>query len=165
MKKKLIVFAGKPGVGKTTIIGRLFPEKKIIDVFTFIEPFVIDGNTSQEKSMVAYQNMYHHLETIDEVEVILEIGTNYPELNILNLERLLISYDIKMFLCDLDKETCYQRAIERGMRHCPEAFAERMNRDFPNTFIKPLSQTSIIYEIVSMHDSLPETIEKIRQLI
>jgi len=165
MKNKLFVFAGKPGVGKTTIINKIFPDKKIVDVLTFIEVFRINNIVPEEKTIVAYQNMYQYLANIDESEMILEIGTNHPELNIIELSKLSDKYDIRIFLCDADKETCYQRAVERGMRHTKEAFEARMKRDFPNTHIKLISQSTIPYEIVEMSDSLPETIEKFKKII
>ena len=59
MKNKLYVFAGKPGAGKTTIIGKLFPDRKIVDVLTFIEVFRIAESRiiPEEKTIIAYQNI------------------------------------------------------------------------------------------------------------
>ena len=167
MKDKLYVFAGKPGVGKTTTISKLFPGKKIVDVLSFIEVFRIAESQiiPEEKTIIAYQNMYEHLATINEPEVVLEIGTNHPELNIAELNKLNKRYDILIFLCDLDKETCYARAVERGMRHSKEAFEARMKRDFPNTFIQLISQTPMTYEVVEMNGTLPETVEKFHKII
>jgi len=165
MKNKLVVFAGKPGAGKTTIINKIFPDKKIVDVLTFIEVFRVGKIVPEEKTIIAYQNMYKYLAELDEPEMILEIGTNHPELNIDELSKLNDKYDVIVFLCDADKETCYLRAVERGMRHSKDAFEERMKRDFPNTFIKLLSQTQITYKLVDMCCSMPETEEKFRKII
>jgi len=167
MKNKLYVFAGKPGAGKTTIIGKLFPDRKIVDVLTFIEVFRIAESRiiPEEKTIIAYQNMYEHLAQINEPEVVLEIGTNHPELNISELNKLNERYDILIFLCDADKEICYQRAVERGMRHDKEAFEARMKRDFPNTHINLISQTPLAYKVVEMSGSLPETVEKFNKII
>lgn len=166
MKPKLFVFAGKPGVGKTTIIGKIFPDKKIVDVLYFIEVFRVDGVVPEDKTLTAYENMYRQLADIDESEVILEIGTNHPELNISELEKLRDRYDITIFLCDADRETCYARAMERGnMRHDTEAWEERMKRDFPNTFIGPLSATPIVHAVVDTRGTLEETVERFKKFL
>ena len=164
-KGKLFVFAGRPGTGKTTIINNLFSEETIIDVLPFVEVFRVEGKVIEEKTIVAYQNMYCYLVGLKKPKVILEIGTNHPELNILELEKLQNDYEIKIFLCEASEKNCYQRAWQRGMRHDAEAFETRMKRDFPNTFIKLLKQTSLSYEVVDMNKSLEDTIVLFNQLL
>jgi len=166
MKKgKLFVFAGRPGAGKTTIIKKLFFQETIVDVLPFVEKFRVEGKVIEEKTIVAYQNMYCYLVNIKKPKVILEIGTNHPELNISELTKLQDNYEIKIFLCHTSKESCYQRARQRGMRHDAQAFEIRMRRDFPNTFIKLLKQTSLSYKVVDMNKSLEDTIILFNQLI
>lgn len=164
-KGKLFVFAGRPGVGKTTIIKELFSKETIVDVWPFVEVWRVEGKVLEEKTIVAYQNMYYYLIGIKKPRVILEIGTNHPELNISELEKLQNDYEIKIFLCHASKESCYQRALQRGMRHDTQAFKLRMKRDFPNTFIKLLKQTSLSYEVVDMNKPLEDTIILFNQLI
>ncbi len=164
-KGKLFVFAGRPGAGKTTIIKKLFFEEIIVDVLPFVEVFRVEGKVIEEKTIVAYQNMYGYLVGLKKPKVILEIGTNHPELNISELEKLQNDYEIKIFLCEASEESCYQRAIQRGMRHDPQAFETRMKRDFPNIFIKLLKQTSLSYEVVGMDKSLEDTIALFNQLV
>ena len=164
-KGKLFVFAGRPGAGKTTIIKKLFSKETIVDVLPFVEAFRVEGKVIEEKTIVAYQNMYRYLVGIKNPKVILEIGTNHPELNISELEKLQNDYEIGIFLCHAPKESCYQRAWQRGMRHDTQAFEIRMKRDFPNTFIKLLKQTSLSYEVVDMNKSLEKTIILFNQLI
>lgn len=164
-KDKLLVFAGKPGAGKTTIIKKLFPKDLIIDVLPFVKAFRIGKKVPEEKTIIAYQNMYRYLASIKKPKIILEIGTNHPELNISELKKLQNNYNIKIFLCDASRKNCYQRALQRGMRHSTQAFERRMKRDFPNIFIDLLDQYSIPYEIVDMNKSLEETIAVFKQLI
>ncbi len=164
-KKRLYIFAGKPGAGKSTIIKNIFPNKTCVDVLPFVEQFRVDGKVPEEKTETAYRNMYRHLKTAEDRLIILEIGTNHPELNISEIEKLQNIYTPTMFLCDASRDICYQRAMERGMRHHTEAWETRMKRDFPNTFTKLLKQTSIPWHVVNMEGSLAETIERFKKLM
>jgi hypothetical protein len=110
MKNKLFVFAGKPGVGKTTVIKSLFPDEKIIDILPFVMQFQIDGDVPEEKTFLGYQAMYQHIAQHGDDLNVVEIGTNYPVLNISELQKLNQKYQVKIFLCDAAKETLRARA-------------------------------------------------------
>lgn len=165
MKPRLYIFAGKPGAGKTTIIAHLFPNQPFVDVLPFVEQFRTGVTVPEEKTELAYHNMYRSLKTAKDQTMILEIGTNHPELNISEITKLQDMYDIMLFLCEASREICHQRATLRGMRHTTEAWEARMKRDFPNTFIKLLSTTTIPYYVVDMGKSLKETVEVFKKLI
>ncbi|MDD2807272.1 MAG: hypothetical protein PHW95_01980 [Patescibacteria group bacterium] len=157
-KRKLIVFIGKPGVGKTTLIKAVFPDQIFIDVLPFIEKFRLpDASIPEEKTIIAYENMYRYLERVDSDFVVLELGTNHPEFNINQLKKLQTLYDLKIFLCLASVLTCWERARARGMRHTTEAFQARMARDFPASHEKLLHAAGLNYQLVDMEQPLAVT--------
>ena len=60
-KKKLLVFIGKPGSGKTTLIQKIFPDQKIVDVLPFVLAYKVGGILPEEKTIEGYRDMYKYL--------------------------------------------------------------------------------------------------------
>lgn len=164
-KNKLFIFAGKPGVGKTTIIKKIFSKNIHVDILSFIDNFKVNDKVPEEKTIIAYKNMYKHLTELEEPKVVLEIGTNHPELNISEIKKLKDKYEIQIFLCDAFKKKCFERTIERNREIDKEALKIRLERDFPNTFAKLLRKTSLSYNIVDMNKSLKDTVLSFNELI
>ena len=159
--KKLLVFIGKPGVGKSTLIKNAFPKHNPVDVLPFIYEFRNpDGSTREDKLIISYQKMYEHLNSIKDEFILLEIGTGFPEFNVSALKKLELNYDLKIYLCTATEETHWKRANERGMRHSTEAFKLRMQRDFPGTHKELLEKSLLPYSILDMEQPL-ETITKV----
>lgn len=100
-KRRLYVFAGKPGAGKTTIINKIFSKgEKIVDVLPFVEQFRVGKKVLEHKTITAYENMYEYLKKIKDSIAVLEIGMNHPELNISEIEKLQDEYEVTLFLCE-----------------------------------------------------------------
>ena len=148
-ENQLLVFIGKPGAGKTTLICAAFPDETFVDVMPFLETFQMpDGSYKEDDVLRAYKHMYEYLETVKDPFIILELGTGYPEFNIERLKHLKESYNVLVYLCLASEATCWARAHERGMRHSKEGFARRMARDFPMThkqlsWIQPSNATTL----------------------
>ena len=163
-KRKLLVFAGKPGVGKSTIIKRLFPELHVVDVEPFVMEFQVNGFINEDKTLLGYQNMYAHITQIDQPIVVLEIGTNHPDFNVQSLHALTKTHDVRLFLCEASRETCTARANERGLLHSKEGFERRMARDFPNTFLNCLRDVPVPHVVINFEGPLEETAQKVKEL-
>jgi hypothetical protein len=159
MKRKLVIFAGKPGIGKSTLIKALFKNHTIVDVLPFVKAYEINGKVVQEKTLQAYKDMYKYIESLKDEEVVLEIGTNHPDINIANMNKLKDEYDVKLFLCEASHATNFERLqLRAGRGAYDEEMLERLGRDFPNTFVNELKKTELDYEILDM-EGTPEAVQ------
>ena len=164
-KPRLIVFAGKPGVGKSTIIKRLFDGIKIVDVRPFVLPYYDNKETFEENTLLAYKEMYEHVSSLKEPLIILEIGTNHPEFNIEQLKKLQEQYDVVLILCDASVETCMERLKGKNYVLNEEWLELRLQRDFPNTFLKVLEPTDLDYKVISTEGDSDSVIESVRRAL
>lgn len=164
-KPKLVIFAGKPGVGKTTIIERLFKKATIIDVQTFIMNYVDKFPlVPKEKIILGYKAMYKYITTLKKPLVIVEIGTSHPKFNIQQLKKLQNYYDISLFLCDASIETCGTRSLARMLKFDGEWIESRLQRNFPGSFLNILKDTSLDYKIINTEGSLKKVVKNINIL-
>lgn len=158
--KKLLVFIGKPGVGKSTLIKNAFPKHIPVDVLTFIYEFRNpDGSTQEDKLIISYQKMYEHLNSIKDDFILLEIGTGFPEFNTSTLKSIEKEYNLTIYLCTASEATHWERANLRGMRHSTEAFKLRMQRDFPGEHKLLLDKLLLNYSILDMEQPLDKLVK------
>jgi dephospho-CoA kinase len=156
MANKLLVFTGKPGVGKTTLISAAFPDKKVIDVRPFVIAYRVNNIVPEEKTIDGYKDMYKHLADLNDPLLILELGTNHPELNISELKKLSNTRDIHLFLCNADTNTCRERMIQRNRGDNMEAMERRLKKDFPNSHLSLLENSQLRHTILNMEQELDE---------
>lgn len=150
-KNDLIVFIGKPGAGKSTLIKSVFSDQKIVDVLPYAMKHKKGSKIPETQTIHAYQEMYEHIgNRKSETDIILELGTNHPELNVKELGKLKGKFNLKIFLCDAPKHVCRERAVKRGRKFDRKALELRLARDFPNSHVKLLKKASINLEILDM---------------
>ncbi|MDD5566865.1 MAG: AAA family ATPase [Patescibacteria group bacterium] len=154
--KRLLVFIGKPGVGKTTLINKVFPDQKIIDVQPYVWSYKVNGRVPEEKTLIAYQDMYRHLEALNDALVILELGTNHAEFNTKELKKLSQQFEVRVYLCTASVETCRARIKIRARGDDMEAMERRLQRDFPDEHIKLLESMGMGYITLDMEKSIPK---------
>ena len=157
-KPKLIVFIGKPGSGKTTLIKKVYPGCHIVDVLPFVLAYEIDGALPEDRNLDGYKDMYKHLMELDKEKIILELGTNHPEYNVEQLKSLQEKYQVIILLCEASIETCRQRINSREREMDPETVERRLQRDFPNLYLQLLKGTSLPYVVVDMEKSLDDNV-------
>ena len=87
-------------------------------------------------------------------DVIVELGTNHPEINIQELEKINQQYPVYLFLCVASVEICRERALSRKRYFDPEALERRLHRDFPASYIAFLEKSSLAYFTLYMEQSL-----------
>lgn len=162
-KNIMFVFIGKPGAGKTTLIKKFRPNAHIIDVLSFVKTYEINGMIPEEKTLLAYNDMYNSFDIIKDKTILLELGTNYPELNIAQLEKMQNKYKVVIYLCNASVETCRKRANTRGRQIDTEALERRLNRNFPLSHLKLLENNSLKYIMLNMETTLEENIKIINK--
>lgn len=162
-KYKLIVFFGKPGVGKSTLIKHLFSGAQVIDVMPFVKKYKKKEKVPEAQTIHAYNDMYAKISEMEHKgDLILELGTNHPELNIKKLSKLKEKFYLKTFLCDAPKHVCRERALKRERDFDKKALELRLERDFPSSHIKLLEREKINYRILNMETPLKDIIKEIK---
>lgn len=164
-KQKLYIFAGKPGSGKTTILKKLFPRARYVDILHFYNKVHVRGKILEKHTRKAYESLYASIDRMEDKVVVVEIGAKHPALSVRQIDRLQKRYDVRLFLCDASRTVCYERALERGMRHTPRQWAMRMRVNFPAVFLKRIARTAIPHHVVDMEQSLARTIKKFKGLL
>lgn len=162
-KKKLIVFFGKPGAGKTTIIQEKFANEKVIDVKTYVFAYRKDGTVPEEKTLDAYHDMYDYVRTLDDDTVILELGTNHAEYNIQQLKALQPSRRIILFLCNASDETLRERLQNSVSHEDMEKMYVRLERIFPDEHIELLETAGMYYVLLDMEQPWTDNVILISQ--
>ncbi len=152
--KKLLVFIGKPGAGKTTLINKEFPDKKIIDVLPFVMSYKVAGRVPEEKTLDGYRDMYRHLRELNDDFVILELGTNHADFNITELKKIGQMFAVQVFLCVASNQTLRERIQLRDRGDDMEAMERRLQRVFPDEHIMLLERAGLSYIILDMEKSL-----------
>ena len=167
-RPSLIVFIGKPGVGKSTIIQRVFPKTTCVDVMPFVKKYEIDGIVPEEKTILGYQEMYQSLSSQFEREdqfLILELGTNHPELNIQELVKISEKASLCVFLCIASIDVCRTRSRERGRAFDMDALERRLQRSFPESHLALLKDSSINYRRLDMELPLEDNVEIVNSVL
>ncbi|MBU0707372.1 AAA family ATPase [Patescibacteria group bacterium] len=162
-KNTLVVFVGKPGVGKTTLIKRVFPDKKLIDVLPYVYAYKVNGHVPEERTLDGYKDMYKDLLKMSEPLVILELGSNHPEFNVQQLSNLQKDFQIKIYICTAEIDTLRQRVIGRNRGDDMEAMELRLQRKFPQEHIKKLEKTDLEYDVLDMEKPLSITEQLIKK--
>jgi len=148
-KPKIYVFIGKPGVGKTTLIKKVLPNIKYIDVKSYIVPHVINDKWPEEKTLDCYKKMYEDINQVNE-DLILEIGTNHAEFNVSQLERLQKMFQVVVILCILSIEENRKRYIERDEVFDLPAFEKRLKKKFPELHLPLIVKSKLPYFLLEM---------------
>ena len=165
--KKIFVFIGKPGVGKTTLIDNIFNDYKKIDVMPYVRNY-LDKNTPglipEHKTIQGYKDMYDALRKIKAKEIVVELGTNHPTVNIDELKKLSQNYQVYLFLCTASIKTCHTRATSRNRFIDPDSLEKRLRRDFPNSYLKLLQNTDLNYNQINTEKPLEENIKIIEKI-
>ncbi len=162
LSRKLVVFAGRIGAGKTTLINAAFPDEVKVDVFPFINAYKVNGKIPEEKTLQGYQDMYNHLGTLTAPTVILELGTNHPEFNAEQLAVLKKRFTVQAIFCIASIETCWERIKARGGWYDPEGIERRFKKDFPAIYAKPFEKLGIPYTTLDMERPLEEIVAEVR---
>jgi predicted kinase len=167
MKKILYVFIGRPGSGKTTLLRQLEKEYGCprIDIFKFVSEYGLKEAFTKE----AYLEMYKYLE--NELEknnsLILELGTNHPELNIRKLKELKEEKNLSLnvFLCMLSIEECKKRCTMRQRQIEPIALDRRLKRIFPQLHKNFLETNGIEFIELPMEKPVEENVKFLEKFL
>lgn len=163
--KQLLVFMGKPGAGKTTLINELFPGHTIIDVRPYVTKYMVDGVLPEEKTLQGYHDMYADFGTQQEETVILELGTNHAELNTAKLGTLATECDLRVFICTASVETLRNRVIGRPLYDDMAAMERHFARDFPNSHLPFFKKVGIEPYFLDMEQPMTDNIILVRQAL
>lgn len=163
--KPLLVFMGKPGSGKTTLIKELFPKKKIIDVKPFVLAYEVDGQVPEKKTVLGYRDMYKEISEKHADMAILELGTNHPALNIEELQKQAEVREVHIFLCTASVDTLRERIIGRDENDNMEAMEKRLKRNFPDTHLPLIELRELSYSILDMEQPMTDNMILVKQLL
>jgi len=162
MKKRLFVFIGKPGVGKTTLMRKLFLGDQIVNVLPYVKAYEIDGKVPEGKTLDGYKDMYKALQKIEKDLLVVEFGANHEEFNVKELEKLSAKYDITIFLCDAPVNICRERARKREREFDEKALEKRLQKDFPNIYLQALKNSELKYEVLNMEKDIEENVNYLK---
>jgi len=162
-KKKLVVFFGKPGAGKTTLISETFPDTKVVDVKSFVLAYKQSNILPEEKTLDGYKDMYKALADIEDDLIVLELGTNHEVYNIEQLQSLAPKRQIYIFLCTASVETLRQRIQTRDEHFDPEALERRLQRNFPGLYITLLEEAGMRYVLLDMEQPWTDNLILVHQ--
>ncbi|HYC34442.1 MAG TPA: GTPase [Candidatus Paceibacterota bacterium] len=165
----LLVFIGKPAVGKSTLISVALSTHVHVDVMPFVTKYENKpGNSvSHEHTLLGYNDMYKHLdkELKSSRPIVLELGTNHSDLNVTHLKHLSLKHEVTIFLCTASIETSRKRAIERNNNMNQKALEERLSRDFPNSHTPLFANASLDFIILDMEKPLADNIKELQKHI
>lgn len=173
MKKTLIVLCGLIGCGKTTLIYKIIesnPNFISADVYSYISKYKdLNGHVDPIYSLKAYNELYEDVSLLNE-DLILELGTNRPELNLNNINNLKNKYNIVLVFCLLEKEICIQRVLDRADNNkkriiSREDLEEKMKRVFPDVHTKLANELNLKYILMDMGQPLDILLDTINKII
>lgn len=166
-KSRLIVFIGKPGAGKSTLIKACFPTIKHTDILPFVMKYKKDNLLQENKTLLAYCEMFQNLiaELTHKHDMILEIGTNHAEFNIKNLKKIAKDFNVIIFLCLASIENCRKRVMKRGGWLGEEALEIRLARNFPESHIMLFEKAGLPYFELDMDRPIKANIVSVRKVL
>jgi len=134
--RKLYVFIGKPGCGKTTVLKHL--GVKYHDVLSHIKKyFDASGRMDEANTIKSYQELFTELKGLSSENIFLELGTNHAEFVMKNIQELGI--DTTFFFCLLNNEECLRRNRIGNNPMLEEPLMRRIARVFPDEHLKHIS--------------------------
>lgn len=163
--KKLLVFIGKIGAGKTTLINETFENIPIVDVKPFVRAYWEKDTVPEDKTLQAYKDMYQRVESMNYETIVLELGTNHASFNIKQLNAIRATYIVHLFLCIASVETLRERLKERSDDIPEDARERRLNIDFPNTHIPLIEAVGLSYTILDMEQPWTDNLILVHQRI
>ncbi len=161
--KKLVVFFGKPGAGKTTLIGETFPDANVVDVKAFVRKYRVDGTVPEEKTLQGYQDMYEHIAGLDDDLIILELGANHEKFNVQELLKSQDKRELYLFLCNASLETLKERLQNRSDQDDMEKMLKRLERDFPGEYIRLFEKAGMQYILLDMEQPWTDNLILVQQ--
>lgn len=167
--KKIIVLIGYPGSGKTTLAGAFIQKHNqyvLHDVYQYIKQYKnVDGGLEDESmAKRAYEDMYSALEKNNQ-NVILELGTNYPEINADRLKDISNNANVSICICLLSVEECYLRVKVRGRPFAEESLKRRLERVFPAEHEKYFEKNNLKYHYLQMEQAIEDQIRALEEII
>lgn len=154
---KVVCFIGKPGSGKSTLLKAL--QVPSIDIFSYLQKYFQGGSLVQEDdALLAYRELFKDLAQRMEDKVFLELGTNYPELVMTELQQ----FDTTVVFCLLSSEECWKRCQSRGRKIGTEQLQRRLARPFPEEHRKFSAGMNVVE--VDMEKKVEENASTIRPL-
>ncbi len=162
-KKKLVIFFGKPGAGKSTLITETFLDNKVVDVKPFVLAYKKNDVLPEEKTLNGYKDMYKALTDMEDDLIVVELGTNHEAYNIERLQDLASERQIFIFLCTASVETLRQRIQLRDEKINPEALERRLERDFPGQYITLLEEAGMHYVLLDMEQPWTDNLILVHQ--
>ena len=160
----LLVFIGKPAIGKTTLIRHVFPGAEVIDVKSFVRSYRVQGHVPEIDTARGYEDMYNYISSL-KGPCILELGTGHAEMNTLKLRGASDRFHVVAIFCEASEETCKRRLDERGDPYDHEAMLSRIARVFPAEHIGLFSKYKVEYFKMNMEGSLTDSANILTQVL
>lgn len=160
----IILFFGRPAVGKTTIIDYAFPEHYKVDVFLYVASHLKHGWITKNNLLGSYRKIYANLDSFKchhPITIIAEFGTSCPELNVIKINELIRKKKkILIFVCEAPGKTCLERIKSRSGMNNAQLRQKILRRDSVQNLTKQFDQANIPYHLLDMTKNL-ETNKKI----
>lgn len=160
----ILLFFGRPAVGKTTIIDHTFPEHYKVDVFLYVESYLKNGWITKDESLESCKKAYasfanfkcHH-----PVTIIAEFGTSCPELNVIKIKELIKKRKkILVFICEAPSTVCLKRIKSRSGMNNAQLRQKILQRNSIQDLAQQFGRANIPYHLLDMTKDL-ETNKKI----
>ncbi len=157
----VIMFFGRPAVGKTTIIGYTFPEHHKVDVLSYVKNYLKNCWVSKENILKAYREAYAKVKSINCPTLIAEFGSSCPELDILKINEL-VHKKRKMiiFVCEAPSKVCLKRIATRNGLNNAQLRKKILQSNNIQKLIEQFDQANIPYHMLDMTKDL-ETNKKV----
>lgn len=169
----LIVLCGPVGSGKSTLAKAFLKQKPdflFVDIFNFIKKYKDDnGHIEPAQSLEAHRDLYRHLQFINQ-NVLLEIGTNRPELNSNSIAALGVRFDINVLFCLLNAEICIKRVMDRAAESNQRKISkrnleEKFKRVFPDNHVKIARSLKLSHDSLDMSLGIDELVQIVMQRV
>jgi AAA+ ATPase superfamily predicted ATPase len=156
----LFVFLGPIACGKTTLINEFIsknPDFIFLDVYKYIQKYKDQSDhVETDKTLLSYKEIYHEIYKNQDKNIVLELGTNWIDLNLQNIKKLSKKFKVKIFFCILDEKICYQRALKRAKENVTRKInkkdlSDKFKKIFPDNHLKLAVELNLSYYILNMN--------------